>query len=244
MFGRNIGTPGFPDPQGSYAYGSRAIVTDRTFLNAVFMWMTGGLLLSGFTAALVAVSPGLSEPLFTNSALRWGLIIAQLGAVIYLSARIEKMSLATARFTFLAYSILTGYTLSIVFLIYTQSSLFATFVVAGGTFGLTAAWAHATNRDLSRMGNLLFMALIGLILASVVNIFFASSTLYWITTYVGVLLFVGLTAYDTQQLKRLGQSELAGGERGQKLAILGALRLYLDFINLFLMLLRIMGSRR
>ena len=117
-------------------------------------------------------------------------------------------------------------------------------VVGGGFTGLTAAWAHVTNRDLSKFGSLLFMGLIGIILASVVNIFFSSSILYTIITYAGVLLFVGLTAYDTQQLKRLGQSELASGESGQKLAILGALKLYLDFINLFLFMLRLMGNRR
>ena len=244
MFGSFYRRGGLPDPRGSYAAHPGAIVADRTFLNAVFMWMTGGLLLSGFTAALVAVSPGLYQPLMDGGPLFWGLIIAQLGMVIYLSARIQKMSLITARFVFLLYSILTGYTLSTVFLIYTQSSLFATFVVAGGTFGLTASWAHVTNRDLSKFGSLLFMGLIGIILASVVNFFFSSSILYTIITYAGVLLFVALTAYDTQQLKRLGQSELATGESGQKLAILGALKLYLDFINLFLFMLRLMGNRR
>lgn len=232
-------------PGGEYAYQSPdALSIDRSFLNSVYMWMTGGLLLSGFTAFLTTVSPALLNPLIETPGLRLVLLFAQLGAVIYLSARIEKMSLATARLTFLVYSILTGYTLSTLFLLYTQESLFVTFMLAGGTFGLTSLWAYTTGRDLSKMGSLLFMALIGLVLASVVNMFWANSMLYWITTYAGVLIFVGLTAYDTQKLKRLGQSELAAGERGQKLAVLGALSLYLDFINLFLFLLRIMGSRR
>jgi uncharacterized protein len=221
-----------------------ALTLDRSFLNSVYMWMTAGLLLSGFISMLVAVSPGLLNPLLENSALRWGLIIAQFGAVIFLMARIEKMSVMTARLTFLAYSALTGYTLSTIFLIYTQASLFSTFVVAGGTFGITGAYGYLTKRDLSGLGGMLRMALIGFVLASIANIFIASSGLYWITTYIGVLVFVGLTAYDTQQLKKLGQSQLAAGESGQKLAIIGALKLYLDFINLFLLMLRLMGNRR
>ncbi len=242
-FGRsNDGTAGeYALPTAS---ANPAIAIDRSFLNSVYMWMTAGLLLSGFIAMLVAVSPGLINPLLENSALRWGLIIAQFGAVIFLMARIQKMSVTTARLTFLAYSALTGYTLSTIFLIYTQASLFSTFIVAGGTFGVTAAYGYITKRDLSGMGGMLRMALIGFVLASIANIFIASSGLYWITTYIGVLIFVGLTAYDTQQLKKIGQSQLATGESGQKLAIIGALKLYLDFINLFLLLLRIMGNRR
>ncbi len=232
---------------GEYALPSAsnpAIVIDRSFLNTVFMWMTGGLAISGFISMLVSISPDLINPLLENSALRWGLIIAQFGAVIFLIARIEKMSVMTARLTFLLYSALTGYTLSVIFVIYTQASLFATFVVAAGTFGITAAYGYITKRDLSRLGGILTMALIGFVLATIVNMFLASSGMYWITTYLGVLIFVGLTAYDMQQLKRLGQSQNAAGESGQKLAIIGALRLYLDFINLFLLLLRIMGNRR
>lgn len=154
------------------------------------------------------------------------------------------MSLGVARLSFLLYSALTGFTLSIIFLIYTQESLFSTFIVAGGTFGLTSAYGYATGRDLSKMGGIMSMALIGLVLATVVNMFWANSTLYWITTYAGVLIFVGLTAYDTQKIKRLGETEAARGEGGQELAILGALTLYLDFINLFLFMLRLMGNRR
>ncbi|HSG99419.1 MAG TPA: Bax inhibitor-1/YccA family protein [candidate division Zixibacteria bacterium] len=237
----------------NFSYGSqsglaapapRALAVDRSFLNTVYLWMTGGLLLSGFTALLVSVSPGLLNPLLESQGLLLALVLAQLGAVVFLVARLEKMSVQTARLTFLAYSVLTGFTLSTVFLVYTQATLFMTFVVSAGTFGLTSTWAIATKRDLSRLGSILFMGLIGLVLATVVNMFWANSTLYWITTYAGVLLFVGLTAYDTQYLKRLGQSEAADGERGQKLAIFGALKLYLDFINLFLLLLRIMGDRR
>ncbi len=221
-----------------------ALVIDRSFLNAVYMWMAGGLLLSGVIAMVVAVSPDLINPLMENSALRWGLIIAQFGAVIFLMARIEKMSVSTARLTFLLYSALTGYTLSTIFLIYTQASLFSTFVVSAGTFGATSAYGYITKRDLSKLGGILTMALIGFVLATVVNMFWANSALYWISTYIGVLIFVGLTAYDTQALKRLGQSQHAVGESGQKLAIIGALKLYLDFINLFLLLLRLMGNRR
>ena len=234
-----------PSASGSYApTQNRAIVAERTFVNTVYLWMTAGLMVTAFTALLVASSPGLVNPVLENTFLRFGLLIAQLGAVIFLSARIEKMSVATARLTFLAYAVLTGFTLSILFVVYTQGSLFNAFAVSGGMFGVMSLYGYTTKADLSRLGSILGMGLIGLVIATVVNLFWANSTLYWITTYAGVLIFVGLTAYDTQKIKRMGESSATDGERGQKYAVLGALTLYLDFINLFLLMLRLLGNRK
>jgi FtsH-binding integral membrane protein len=145
---------------------------------------------------------------------------------------------------FVGYSALTGLTLSVIFLVYTAESLATTFFVTAGTFGLMSAYGYVTKRDLTGLGSFLMMGLIGMVLASVVNMFFNNSTVYWITTYIGILIFVGLTAYDTQKIKQMSALGLEGGEMEQKGAIMGALRLYLDFINLFLLLLRLMGNRK
>ena len=171
------------------------------------------------------------------------LVVAELALVIYLSARIARMSFASAMVSFLAYSFLNGLTLSVVFLAYTKSSIASTFFVTAGTFAAMSLYGYFTKKDLSSWGNLFFMALIGLIIATIVNVFWANTTLYWITTYAGVLIFVGLTAYDTNRIKQmLANQEVNEGT--QKLALLGALTLYLDFINMFLYLLRIFGDRR
>ena len=153
------------------------------------------------------------------------------------------MSFASAMVSFLAYSFLNGLTLSVVFLAYTKSSIASTFFVTAGTFAAMSLYGYFTKKDLSSWGNLFFMALIGLIIATIVNVFWANTTLYWVTTYAGVLIFVGLTAYDTNRIKQmLANQEVNEGT--QKLALLGALTLYLDFINMFLYLLRIFGDRR
>lgn len=170
-------------------------------------------------------------------------MIAEVALVIYLSARIARMSFASAMISFLAYSFLNGLTLSVIFLAYTKASIASTFFVTAGTFAAMSLYGYFTKKDLSSWGNLFFMALIGLIIASVVNIFWANSTLYWIITYVGVLVFVGLTAYDTYRIKQLLANQEVN-EGTQKLALLGALTLYLDFVNMFLYLLRIFGDRR
>ena len=172
------------------------------------------------------------------------LMIAQLGLVIGLSAAMDRLSPAAAGFMFLLYSALTGVTFSILFVVYTKSSIASTFLITAGTFSAVSFYGLTTKRDLTGWGNILFMGLIGIIIASVVNFFMHSSVMSMVISYVGVLIFVGLTAYDTQQLLRIHQSGKATGERGAKLAIFGALKLYLDFINLFLMLLRILGNRR
>jgi FtsH-binding integral membrane protein len=216
----------------------------REFLQKVYGWMAAGLMITGIMALLTVQSEAILQLVFGNRFVYLGLIIAQLGLVVWLSARIAAMSAMSATLIFLGYSMLTGLTLAVVFLAYTASSLASTFFVTAGTFGAMALYGATTKRDLSGMGSFLAMGLIGMVIASLVNLFLQNSTLYWITTYVGVIVFVGLTAYDAQKIKAMSVVALEGGEAEQKGAILGALRLYLDFINLFLLLLRVMGKRR
>jgi hypothetical protein len=216
----------------------------RAFVVKVYGWMMAGLMVTGVVSLLTLYTPGLLDLVFSSRWVYIGLFVAQLGLVIFLSARIEKMSAATATMVFIGYSALTGLTLSVIFLVYTAASLATTFFVTAGTFGLMSAYGYVTRRDLTGIGSFLMMGLIGMVLASVVNMFFNNSTVYWITTYIGIFIFVGLTAYDTQKIKQMSGLALEGGETEQKGAIMGALRLYLDFINLFLLLLRVMGNRK
>lgn len=211
----------------------------------VYMWMAFALVITGITALIVADSPNLVESIVMNRIVFYGLIIAEFALVWYISARIHKISFTTATMLFILYSLINGLTLSVIFLVYTTSSIASTFFVTAGTFGVMCLYGYFTKRDLTSLGNLCFMALIGLIIASVVNIFWSNSTMYWIITYAGVLIFVGLTAYDTQKIKRLLLSEgTEVNETTQKIALMGALSLYLDFINLFLYLLRLLGDRK
>ena len=209
----------------------------------VYWWMTFALLVSGVTAWAVGTSEELSRMVFQNRAIFIILILAELGMVFWISAGINRMQAATATALFIAYSVLNGLTLSFIFIAYSLGSIAVTFAITAGTFGTMALIGTVTKKDLTSLGNLLFMALIGLIIASLVNIFWANETLYWIVTYAGVLIFVGLTAYDAQKIK---QMYLAAGtddsETVRKIAVLSALTLYLDFINLFLYLLRIFGG--
>jgi FtsH-binding integral membrane protein len=216
----------------------------RQFILKVYGWMTAGLLLTGVFAFMTISSTEVLQLLFSSRISFFILIGLQLGLVIWLSARVQAMSAMTATMVFCGYSALTGVTLSIVFLAYTAESLASTFFVTGATFGATAAYGYVTKRDLSGIGGFMSMGLIGLIIASVVNIFLQSEMIYWITTYVGIIIFVGLTAYDMQKIRGMSVIALEGGETEQKGAIIGALALYLDFINLFLLLLRVMGRRR
>lgn len=211
-----------------------------SFMTKVYGWMAGALLLSAFTAMFIANTYEFTM-MVANA--RWVLIIAQLGLVFAISGALHKMSSTTATILFLLYSVLTGATLSSIFYVYDINAIVSTFFVTAGTFIAMSVYGITTKKDLSQWGSLLFMALIGLILTSVVNIFLGSSTLYWISSAAGVLIFVGLIAYDTQKIKELGYA-VADGESSRKLAIIGALSLYLDFINLFLYLLRFFGSRR
>lgn len=212
-------------------------------MRKVYLWMTLALVITGFTAYYVASSPGLLQAVYMNRALLWGLVIAELALVVGLSAAINRLSLATATLMFVAYSVINGVTLSSIFLIYTFSSITNVFFITAGTFGAMALVGYVTKTDLSSMGKYLLMALIGLISATLANIFFKSEGLSSILNYLGVLIFVGLTAYDTQKIKNLLLQAPDAGEVAQKIALLGALTLYLDFINLFLYLLRIFGKR-
>ena len=214
------------------------------FLAKVFNWMAIGLALTGGIAFFTATT-GLALTI-AASPLMLVLLLVELGLVFFLSARINKIQAGTATGLFLAYSILNGVTLSTIFLAYTRASIGGTFLITAGMFGAMAVYGMVTKRDLSGFGSFLFMGLIGLILASVVNIFLKSSSLYWTISVAGVLIFVGLTAWDVQKIKTMGeQGIMEQGEAAiRKGAIIGALALYLDFINLFLMLLRFFGGSR
>ncbi|MEJ2033293.1 MAG: Bax inhibitor-1/YccA family protein [Deltaproteobacteria bacterium] len=216
------------------------------FLAKVFNWMAIGLGLTAATAFLVASMPALQQVIFGNRLVFFGLIIGELGLVFYLSARVGKMTAGAATGLFLVYSALNGATLAAILLIYTGASIASTFLVAGGMFGAMAVYGFVTKKDLTSWGSFLFMGLIGIIIAMVVNIFMASPMISWVVSGIGVIVFTGLTAYDVQQLTRLGAGGIMGGGEAaiRKGAIIGALKLYLDFINLFLMLLRFMGDRR
>ena len=217
----------------------------QTYMAQVYGWMTVGLLLTAFIAWYAANSSAFMELLYTNRIFFFGLVIAQLAVVFVLSGLVNRLIAGVMTTLFMLYSVLTGLTLSSIFIIYTASSIASTFVVTGGMFGVMSLWGYTTKRDLSGWGNMLFMALIGIILASLVNFWLKSEALMWAVTYIGVVVFVGLTAYDTQKLKNIGeQIDVRDSSNLRKYSILGALTLYLDFINLFLMLLRILGNRR
>ena len=213
-------------------------------MRKVYTWMTLALVLTGLTAYGVATSPGIMMALYSNSALMWGLVIAEFALVIGISAAINRLSLATATLMFVAYSVINGAMLSSIFMIYTAASIASVFFITAATFAVMALIGYTTKTDLTSVGKLLFMALIGLVIATIVNMFIGSSTLTMICSYVGVLIFVGLTAYDSQKIKNMLMQAPDAGESSQKLALLGALTLYLDFINLFLMLLRIFGGNK
>jgi len=211
----------------------------------VYGWMTCGLLLTAFVAWFAANTPSVMQLVFANQITFFGLIIVQLVLVFVLSGMVHKMSGAVATALFMLYSALTGLTMASIFLVYTYSSIASTFFIAAGMFGAMSFWGYTTKRDLSGMGNMLFMALIGIVLATLVNFWLKSTALMWAVTYIGVVVFVGLTAYDTQKLKNIGEGiNVDDKENLRRFSIMGALTLYLDFINLFLMLLRIFGNRR
>ncbi len=216
---------------------------ERTFISQVYLWMTTALVVTAVVAAAVAADLNFVLSLF-SSGLIWILFIAEIGLVVVLSAAVNRLSAPVATAIFFGYAALNGLTLSIIFWAYTDASIVSTFLVTAVTFGVMSIYGYTTHRDLTSIGNLLLMGLIGFLIASVVNLFLRSEAIYWIVTYAGILIFVGLTAYDTQKIKRMAASGFADGEVARKASILGALRLYLDFINLFLLLLRVMGRRR
>ncbi|MBA3037916.1 MAG: Bax inhibitor-1/YccA family protein [Desulfobacterium sp.] len=216
------------------------------FIRSVYNWMGIGLALTGLVAYYVSNDAGLQNLIFGNKLVFFGLIIAELALVFTISARVSKMKASTATALFIIYAALNGATLSVIFLIYTASSITSTFFICSATFIACSIYGMTTKRDLTSMGGFMAMGLIGIIIASVVNIFIRSSAMNMIISYIGVIVFVGLTAYDTQKLKNMALTQPSGLDAGvvRKGAILGALSLYLDFINLFLMLLRILGDRR
>lgn len=216
----------------------------QRYMVKVYGWMCLALFITGLMAMYTASSEVLVSIIFQNRIVFFGLIIVELVAVGTLAGLVDKMSASTATLIFVGYSLLNGLTLSVIFFVYTTESIASTFFITAGTFGVMSFYGYTTKSDLSKWGSLLFMGLMGLIIASIANFFMKSAMLYWITTYIGVIIFVGLTAYDTQKIKSANIIGNEGTEEDSKEAIMGALTLYLDFINLFLFLLRIFGRRK
>lgn len=212
-------------------------------VNQVYTWMTLGLALTATVGYYVSENEMLRNLIFSNGLILIGLVIAQLGIVFGLSAGINRLSGSVATGLFILYSALTGLTFSAIFMVYTASSIVSTFFVTSGTFAAMSVFGHTTKRDLTKLGNIAFMALIGIILASLVNMFMQNSMLELIISVIGVLLFTGLTAYDAQRIKEMA-AMVTDGESEAKVSVMGALSLYLNFINLFLMLLRFLGVAR
>jgi len=232
------------DTRPSAAFPSAVSIPDRVsaFLSAVYGWMCAGLAITAGTAWFVAGSPAIVIAIATNRLLFWGLMIAQLGIVVVLSARVQRLTAATASLLFILYSALTGVTLSFVLLAYTGESVATTFLVTSGMFGGLAMYGTVTRRNLAGLGQFLFMGLIGVVLASIVGMFWHNDGLQFVISFIGVIVFTGLAAYDAQRLKAMALASPEGPTASY--AIVGALALYLDFINLFLFLLRLTGSRR
>ncbi|AJC66002.1 MULTISPECIES: Bax inhibitor-1/YccA family protein [Dickeya] len=233
----------FPRSNGSIV--QQASTGLQTYMAQVYGWMTCGLLLTAFVSWYAANTPAVLQLVFSSKITFYGLVIAQLGLVFVLSGMVHRLSGSVATTLFMLYSALTGLTLSSIFIVYSGESIASTFVITAGMFGAMSLYGYVTKRDLTGLGSMLFMALIGILLATLVNFWLKSEGLQLAITYIGVLVFVGLTAYDTQKLKNIGE-ELSVDDKDnfRKYSIMGALTLYLDFINLFLMLLRLFGSRR
>jgi FtsH-binding integral membrane protein len=219
-----------------------AQLRQRNILGQVYTWMTAGLLVTSAVASYTARAPSVLNMLYGNPFAIWLLFILQIGLVIGLSAAIDRLAPLAAAALFIAYAALNGLTLSAIFLVYTSTSIAQAFLATAATFLVMSLYGSITKRDLSTAGNLLVMALIGFFVGSIVNLFWANSALYWVLTYLGIAIFIGLTAYDTQQIKQIIQ-QAQDDTSARRLAIISALKLYLDFINLFVLLLRIFGSR-
>jgi FtsH-binding integral membrane protein len=221
-----------------------AAVAIPSFLARVYVWMAAGLLVTAGTAFATLSSPTLLRTVFGNKIVFFGIMIAELGLVAWLSGMVGRLSSTAAGTVFVLYSALNGLTLSVVFLAYTSASIVSTFVVTAGMFGAMSVYGLVTKRELDGLGSFAFMGLIGVILASVVNIFVRSDAMGFVISCVGVIVFTALTAYDTKKLRIMAMAVDGASEEGKRASISGALRLYLDFINLFLMLLRFFGNRR
>ncbi len=248
-----------PNPWGNAteSYGAQAATTTydaglRSYMLTIYNYMASALALTGITALFAANSPALLQMMFSVNAagqaglsgLGWIVMLAPLGLVLLLSFRLQSMSLPAVQATYWAYAVLLGLSLSSIFLAYTGASIARAFFTTAGTFGAMSLYGYSTKRDLTGMGSFLIMGLFGLIIASIVNMFLASSGLNFALSVIGVLIFVGLTAYDTQKLKNMYSQVSGSGDMAKKFAIMGALNLYMDFINIFLYLLRFMGDRR
>jgi len=223
------------------------LVMTRTFIASVFSWMSAALAITAVTAYLFGTDETYIRYLVSETGLTglgYFVMFAPIGFVLLMSFGFQRLSQTMMTFLFLIYSVIMGMSLSFIFLIYAQSQIYLTFAVTAGMFGLMALAGYTTKTDLTKLGSILFMALIGIIIASVVNIFLKSGGFDYIITFIGVIVFTGLTAYDVQKLKRIGEGVEYGTEATAKLSIMGALNLYLDFINLFLMLLRLFGNRK
>ena len=225
---------------------SRAEVLVNDYVRSVYNWMGIGLALTGFVAYYVSANEAMTRFIFGNTMVFFGLLIGQLALVFAISGMVQRMSAGTATFLFVIYSGLTGVTLSFIFLVYARATIFSTFFICAGTFAACSIYGWTTKRDLTSLGGFLLMGLFGIIIATVANMFMRSSGMSMMISYIGVIVFVGLTAYDTQKIKNMALTQPAAldGAVIRKGAILGALSLYLDFINLFLMLLRIFGQSR
>ncbi len=230
----------YPTPSFSSAVSADAV---RTYVQRVYAWMMGGLLLTGITAFGVSTSEVLLNAIF-RTPLSWLVLFAPLGMVFFLSAKIDTMKPSTAATTFIVYSLTNGLAFSVLFLVYELGSVFQVFLIAAGMYGAAATYGYVTKRDLSSMGSFLFMGVIGLVIAMVVNMFLGSSSLDFAISILGVGIFTGLTVYDMNRIKEQAIVMYAGDALAQKRAILGALSLYLNFVNLFLFLLRLLGNRR
>ena len=236
--------------ENGYGFEYRDAAAQQTAVNVgammtkVFGWMTAALAITAVVAMYVAQDRALQEAVVGNRVVFIGLLLGELALVWAIGSAVGRTSAGVATVLFVIYAVANGLTLSVLFLVYQLGSLASTFFVTSATFGVMALYGYTTRRDLTSLGSMLFMLLIGLIIASIVNMFLASSMLYWIITYAGVAIFVGLTAYDAQKIKAMAQRVAPGTREGQAVAIYGALILYLDFINLFLLLLRLMGRRK
>ena len=238
-FNRNLG----------FAQQETTMPLAKTYLAGVFMWMFLAMAITAATAWLFASSPNLMMMLInpetgSMSIGGWIAMLAPLGLVMWMSAGFQRMSASTMVLVFVGYSVLMGVSLSFIFLAYTGASIAKTFLITSGMFGTMAVLGYTTKTDLTKFGSIMFMGLIGIIIASVVNMFMHSSTMDYIISFGGVLIFTGLTAYDVQKLKRIGSQVTQNDDMSRKLTIMGALTLYLDFINLFLFLLRFFGNRK
>jgi FtsH-binding integral membrane protein len=215
-------------------------IARNALIRQVYAWMGGGLMVTALMSLVTVSSPAVLHAVFGNRLVFYTLLIGEVGLVIGISGAINRLSATTASLLFVLYAALNGVTMAVIFAVYTAESIGSTFVITAATFGAMSAYGYLTKRDLTGWGSFLFMGLIGVVIASLVNIFTRSSAASWVISAIGVIVFTGLTAYDTQKIKAMA----ATGAEGRKPAILGALTLYLDFINLFLMLLRLLGNRR